>query len=120
MRNFLLIPLILLVGCTTLDNAGTSSYRIKPMELSNGSLVCCDVQLNNGKEYASFEARMIKHGDDYEVYVHGVNVLAFKGQEIVATATTDAAKKAASVAGGVLMAPVVAPAAGAVLQGILK
>ena len=121
MKQLFLIALIIgISGCTSLNNAGVASYQVKPMELSNGKVVCCDIIINNGKEYSSLEAHVIKHGDNYEVHLNEVGIFAFEGQKIVAGVATETIKKAGSVAGGVLMAPVIAPAAGAVINGILK
>lgn len=118
--KYLPFLLLALSGCTSLNNAGVASYQVKPMELNNGNIVCCDITINNGKEYTSLEAHIIKHGDDYEVHLNEVGIFAFEGQKIVAGVATETVKKAGSVVGGVLMAPVIAPAAGAVINGILK
>lgn len=104
-----LFCLALLAGCASLNNAGTASYRIKPMELSNGTTICCDITIDNGKEYAALEARILKHGDDYEVYLSEKGVAAFDGQRIASVVALESAKvasTAAVIAGGLLIAPI--------------
>lgn len=115
-----LLFLALLTGCASLNNAGTASYRVKPMELSNGTTICCDITIDNGKEYISLDARVIKHGDNYEVFLSERGVAAFDGQRIASVVSFESAKlvsTAALVAGRVLIAPLVAPALGAAGAG---
>jgi hypothetical protein len=109
-----LIPLILLAlgGCTSLQQAGTASYTIRPM-LIDGRTVCCEVAVVNGKQYASLDATLVKAGDDYTVMLSERGVEAFRGQEIAAGAAKSAASmagKAAAVGGAVLVAPLVGAA----------
>lgn len=106
-----------LVGCASLNNAGTASYSVKPFMVGDQA-VCCEVTISNGKEIALLDATVIKRGDDYEVRLHEEGVVAFEGQRIAAGAAksvTAAAAKAAAIGGAVLIAPIVAPAAGAAL-----
>lgn len=109
-----LIPLILLAlgGCTSLQQAGTASYTIRPM-LIDGRTVCCEVAVVNGKQYASLDAMLVKTGDDYTVTLSERGVEAFRGQEIAAGAAKSAASvagKAVAVGGAVLVAPLVGAA----------
>lgn len=109
-----LIPLILLAlgGCTSLQQAGTASYTIRPM-LIDGRTVCCEVAVINGKQYSSLDAMLVKTGDDYTVMLSERGVEAFRGQEIAAGAAKSAASmagKAVAVGGAVLIAPLVGAA----------
>lgn len=99
-----------LIGCSSLNNAGTASYSMKPV-LVNNKLVCCEVTINNGKEIALLDATVIKRGDDYEVHLHEEGVAAFDGQHLAA----NTAAKAATLGAAVLIAPMAAPAIGAML-----
>lgn len=99
-----------LVGCASLNNAGTASYSMKPV-LVNDKLVCCEVTINNGKEIALLDATVIKRGDDYEVRLHEEGVAAFDGQRLVSAA----AAKAATLGAAVLIAPLASPAIAAML-----
>lgn len=117
--GFIIILVIglLLGGCTSLQQAGTASYSVKPF-MAGDHAVCCEVTISNGKEIALLDATVIKRGDDYEVRLHEEGVVAFEGQRIAAGAAksvTAAAAKAAAIGGAVLIAPIVAPAAGAAL-----
>lgn len=106
-----------LTGCASLNQAGTASYTIKPM-LIDGRTVCCEVAIHNGKQYASLDATLVKVGDDYTVTLSERGVEAFRGQEIAAGAVASAGKvalKAAAIGGAVLIAPIAAPAIGAML-----
>jgi hypothetical protein len=104
-------------GCTSINQAGTASYTIRPM-LIDGKPVCCEATVHNGKQYASLDVVLVKHGDDYTVTLAERGVEAFRGQEIAAGAAQAAAAdavKAAAVGGLVIAAPMLAPAAGAAL-----
>lgn len=93
-----------LAGCTSLQNAGTASYRIKPFELADGKLACCELEVLNGKEITGLEARITKTGDDFTIELKEQGVKAFKGHEISAEAmrtVTEAAVKAALTGMGV-------------------
>lgn len=97
-----------LSGCASLQHAGTASYSMKPV-LVNDKLVCCEVTINNGKQYARLDATLTKTGDDYAVTLSERGVEAFRGQEIAADAvsiTSKAAVKAAAIGGAVLVAPI--------------
>jgi hypothetical protein len=90
---------------------------MKPV-LVNDKLVCCEVTINNGKQYASLDATLVKSGDDYTVTLSERGVEAFRGQEIAAGAAKSVAGvagKAVAIGGAVLIAPLAAPAVGAAL-----
>lgn len=116
-RAILFIVVLALTGCASLNQAGTASYSVKPF-MAGDKAVCCEVTVSNGKEIALLDATVIKRGDDYEVRLHEEGVVAFDGQRIAAGAAKTLAAdavKAAAVGGLVLVAPVLAPAAGAML-----
>jgi hypothetical protein len=115
---FAALILLALTACASLDQAGTASYSVKPF-LAGDKAVCCEVMVNNGKEIALLDATVIKRGDDYEVRLHEEGVVAFDGQRIAAGAARTLASdavKAAAIGGAVLIAPIAAPAVGAVLM----
>lgn len=109
-RGLVMVALLGMTGCASLNHAGTASYSMKPV-LVNDKLVCCEVTINNGKEFALLDATVIKRGDDYEVRLHEEGVAAFDGQHLA----SDTAAKAATLGAAVLIAPVAAPAIGAML-----
>jgi len=86
MKTVLVLMLIfLLVGCASLNNAGTASYTVRPFAAGDGSLHCCEVIVNNGKEIAALDARIEAHpGSHYIVELHERGVAAFAGQKIAA------------------------------------
>jgi hypothetical protein len=109
--------LIISSGCTSLNNAGTASYSVKPF-MAGDKAICCDVTVNNGKEIAVLDAHVVKQGDNYEVRLHEEGVVAFDGQRIAAGAAkslASSAVKAVAIGGLTVAAPVLAPAAGAAL-----
>lgn len=117
--SWLVVGLVALAlpGCASIDQAGTASYSIKPA-LVNDKLVCCEVVIVNGKQYASLDALIEKRGDDYTMMLSERGVEAFRGQEIAAGAAKSAASlagKAAAIGGAVLIAPIAAPALAAAL-----
>ena len=98
MKAVLLICVVALAGCTSLQNAGTAEYSVKPFLDGAGNAVCCEVLVRNGKEIANLEAHITKQGDSYSVDLKEQGVAAFKGQAIAAEALkeiVDAAVKAA-------------------------
>lgn len=116
-HTLILVALLGMTGCSSLNQAGTASYSVKPF-MAGDRPVCCEVTVNNGKEIASLDALVEKRGDDYTVHLVEHGVVAFEGQRIAAgaakTAATSAAK-AAAVGGLVVAAPILAPMAGAAL-----
>gem|GEM_PF-2554920 len=117
MRTALLLALLALSGCASLNNAGTASYSVRPF-MAGERAMCCEVTISNGKEIALLDATIIKSGDDYQVHLHEEGVVAFEGQRIAAGAAKQLAAdavKAAAIGGAVLIAPIAAPAVGAVM-----
>lgn len=120
MKNiaFMLAALSLLTGCSSINNAGTATYTVKPFVTERGEVHCCEVSVTNGKEIASLDAHIEKRGSDYTVDLKERGVMAFKGQQIAAGVATDAAHlagTATAIVGGALAAPAVASLAGAAL-----
>jgi hypothetical protein len=116
-RTALLLALLALSGCASLNNAGTASYSVRPF-MAGERAMCCEVTISNGKEIALLDATIIKSGDDYQVHLHEEGVVAFEGQRIAAGAAKQLAAdavKAAAIGGAVLIAPIAAPAVGAVM-----
>jgi hypothetical protein len=116
-RAALMLAVLALAGCASLDNAGSARYSVRPF-MAGDRAICCEVAISNGKEIALLDATVIKRGDDYEVHLHEEGVAAFDGQRIAAGAARDAATvaaKAAAIGGAVLIAPIAAPALGAVM-----
>lgn len=118
MKYAILLLILALPGCASLNNAGTASYRVKPYTDAQGNTRCCDVEISNGKEIAVLDATIIKRGNDYEIRLHEEGVVAFEGQRIAAGAAktvATSAVKAVTIGGLAVAAPVLAPAAGAAL-----
>ncbi len=117
MRGLIVLALLGLTGCASIQQAGTASYSVKPFMVGDQA-VCCEVTVRNGKEIALLDATVIKRGDDYEVRLHEEGVAAFEGQRIAAGAAARVASTAGKVAAAAALAPVipaVLPAAGAAL-----
>ena len=95
-----LLAIAAMSGCTSVQNAGTASYSVRPF-MSGDKAVCCEVTVNNGKEIAVVDARVIMKGGDVEVRLYQEGVVAFEGQRIAAGAAKkladDAVKAAAAV-----------------------
>lgn len=106
-----------LPGCASIDQAGTSSLSIQPVMVDNKPQGW-QLDVRDGKQYASIDVRVIKTGEDYSLELSARGVEAFRGQEIAAGAAKSAASlagKAAAIGGAVLIAPIAAPAVGAAL-----
>lgn len=94
---FILFLLGSITGCSSLWWAGTSQYEISPLvDVSNKIVGCCTLKVISGKEYAAITAKFVKTGDNYEITLNEKQVLAFKGQEISASAATDVASSVAA------------------------
>lgn len=86
-----LLMITMLAGCSSLNNAGSASYSVKPFSAPDGSLHCCEVVVNNGKEIASLDAYIEAWpGSHYIVKLKERGVVAFQGQQIAADAVGDA------------------------------
>lgn len=114
---FIIIALLALAGCASLNNAGTADYQVRPFLDAAGAPHCCEVSVRNGKEIASVKARIEKRGDDYTVEIEQQGVQAFAGQAIVAGATKDALEAAARAAVASALAPLLPAASAALASG---
>lgn len=117
----LLLMVIALSGCASLQNAGSSAYTLKPFITNpqTGATVCCEVTVSDGKERASLTLNISKVGENYYFSMDEKGVAAFQGQEIAAGATKDAIASAAKTAALAILAPIIPsllPAAGAALS----
>ena len=112
MKKLMILGVIALTGCASIQNAGTADYTIKPFKDSLGGIVCCEVQVKNGKEIANLEALISKQGENYTVYLKEQGVVAFKGQEITAGVVQEAVNAAVKAA----IAPLTPETAGSALQ----
>lgn len=111
--------LLLLTGCTSLQYGGVSSYKVKPIETKDG-IVCCEVDITNGKEIDSVELFVEKKGDNYTIGLSQKGVKAFEGQEAIAKLTGEAATAAIKAGTAVLIAPAAAQLGGAAIGAIAK
>lgn len=103
MKKFLIAACTLILNACTFTSAGMASYSIRPFNDGAGKTVCCEVKVENGKEYATLHAKVKKVGEDWEVELDEVGVAAFKGQELttgVVTAVADAVVKAMTLSPG--------------------
>jgi hypothetical protein len=110
MRAIAAAAVALVSGCASLDHAGSASYSVRPVQIGE-RIVCCEVAIVNGKEYATLDAMLEKRGDDYTVLLSERGVGAFAGQRIAAGGL----KSAATAAAGAAAAAALAPVAGAAL-----
>lgn len=108
-----------LAGCSSLHNAGTASYTVRPIVIE-GKTYCCEVAIINGKEIAELDASVEKEGDNYKVTLRERGVTAFKGQEVAAEVATVGTKAAAKAATAVMTAPAIGELGGAAIQAITK
>ena len=99
----ILLVAITLAACASLQTAGIARYSIKPfvVDAGTGAIECCEVLVENGKEFASLEAHIEKRGDNYTVDLKEQGVRAFAGQRISAGAA-GAALDAVDVIPGVV------------------
>lgn len=113
-RALVFIVLLTLTGCESLQTAGTSSLSIKPI-LVDSRPQGWQLDVRDGKQYASIDVSVFKTGDDYSLTLSARGVEAFRGQEVAAGATKSLASTTAKAAAAAAIAPLVLPAAGAAL-----
>lgn len=66
---------LLLSGCIT-TGSGESAYTVKPIELSSGKIICCDVNVNNTKDYDKLKMKLVIGADgtiEFELNEDGVS-----------------------------------------------
>lgn len=113
----IVLCLLALTACQSLQYAGNASYSVKPFKDDAGATICCAVDVHNGKEIANLEAHVSKQGDNYTVDLKEQGVAAFAGQQISSDAlkvAVDGAVKAAVAAALAPVIPTLAPVVGAV------
>lgn len=109
----LAISLLALGGCVN----GVARYSAEPVML-DGEPVCCRVEVANGKEIGHLKLHLERRDGFWMLDLEETNVAAFRGQEIAAGAAKSVAgvaAKAVAIGGAVLIAPIAAPAIGAML-----
>lgn len=83
------IATVALAGCTSLNQAGNSAYTVRPYAVpGSGAVLCCELQVQDGKEYSSrtIEFKVVDQG--YSLKVDEGESKAFRGQGIAAKAAT--------------------------------
>ncbi len=108
---------LMLGGCQSLNSAGVADYSVRPVQVGE-RIVCCEMSVHNGKQYASLDLVLVKSGDDYTVILRERGVEAFRGQQIAADAAASTMAGAVKAAGTVIVAPAAA-AVGAAAIGAL-
>jgi hypothetical protein len=74
-------------GCASLTQAGNSGTKLTTVQNKDGKPVGCDLELADGKEYASREVSLTTiNGAGCELTVKETGVKAFRGQGIAAKA----------------------------------
>lgn len=86
MRYLTIIILLTLAGCGTLNTAGQSSYTVKPFEAKDGTLVCCALDMKDGKEYSGRNIQFQTNGAAFGLTISEGESKAFTGQGIAAKA----------------------------------
>ena len=85
MKTHVLMCLALnLAGCSSLQNAGVSTYSVKPFKV-NDEVLCCEVAIASGREIGKLKARIEKKGADFVAEVEIDGVKAFEGQALSAS-----------------------------------
>jgi major membrane immunogen (membrane-anchored lipoprotein) len=105
MKYLILIAVVLMTGCTSLQYAGSSAYSIRQVIDENGK-TGFDITVKNGKEIALVKAHLEKKGEDFTVDLEEQGVAAFAGQQISADALKITAEQAAKAAVSAALAAV--------------
>ncbi len=108
------VACVCLTGCKSIQDAGNASYKVSPIAVAvpatdgkaaTTAIVCCQVDISDGKERASLDVHVVKTGDNYDITLSEKGVLAFQGQAIAAGATKQAIDDAAKAAVVAVLAP---------------
>lgn len=65
-----------LTGCLSTSNSGESAYNVKPIETNTGKIICCDVTVNNTKDYDKLKLKLVIGKDgtiNFELNEDGVD-----------------------------------------------
>ena len=82
---FSIVVLLILAGCSSLQNAGQSEYTVRPFVV-DGKVMCCELMIRSGREIEGMTAHVVKTGDDFTIDFEIRGVKAFEGQAISAEA----------------------------------
>lgn len=118
MKRLLLLCVLTLAGCASIERAGNAEYSVEPFVTPGGAAVCCRVSVKNGKEIAYLEAHIEKRGDNYTVDLKEQGVKAFEGQAIAASvigASLTTVQRAALATALMPLAPLIIPAVGSAM-----
>jgi hypothetical protein len=81
------IALGLMAGCASLTEAGHAGTKLTTIQNKDGKPIGCDLELGDGKEYASREVSLTTlNGTGCDLTIRETGVRAFKGQGIAAKA----------------------------------
>lgn len=119
MRCILMVVVLALTGCSSLQYAGNSSYQLRQVMDANGR-TGFDISVKNGKEIASVEVHLEKDGEKVIIDLRETGVAAFAGQKISADAlklTIEQAAKVAAAAAVAAAMPAALPLVGSALAG---
>lgn len=75
MKTLMLITTLLLTGCIS-NGAGESAYTVKPIKTNDGKVICCDVNVNNTKDYDKLDMKFTIGADgtiEFQLKEDGVN-----------------------------------------------
>lgn len=86
-------------GCQLMQPAGVAEYTVEPFRLSDGSLVCCKVEVYNSKDIGAVAIDFKKTGNDYEVNVTESTVDASSPMGIQAETNATIANTLSNVTG---------------------
>ena len=84
MKKLLLLCVVLMAGCSSIQNAGVSTYSVKPFKV-NDEVLCCEVAIASGREIGKLKAKIEKKGADFVAEVEIDGVKAFEGQALSAS-----------------------------------
>lgn len=82
--HVLMCLMALLSGCSSIQNAGVSTYSVKPFKHGD-EVLCCEVAIASGREIGKLKARIEKKGADFVAEVEIDGVKAFEGQALSAS-----------------------------------
>lgn len=85
---FLVLLLLALTGCATIDNAGHSAYSATAVKDAAGKVVGYDFAVKDGKEYSARQIQFQAKGDSVTITIVEGESKAFRGQGIAAKALT--------------------------------
>jgi hypothetical protein len=85
--SIIILALLALAGCASIDNAGVDRYTVRSFKTEAGMPACCELDVKkSGKEYAGRRVQFQTDGAGAVLSIEEVDAKAVKGQALAVKA----------------------------------